>query len=63
MRFTLAFLVTFLAYVGSVWAENSVTPGELIVEPPTLICLGFEWPFTGDDNRNAEVEVRFREAG
>src|SRR5687768_10779404 len=37
--------------------------GELIVEPPTLICLGFEWEVSGDDNRNATVEVAYRAAG
>ena len=31
--------------------------GEFVVEPPTLICLGFEWEIIGDDNRNATVEV------
>ena len=31
-----------------------VTPGELIVEPPTLINLGFEWLIEGDVNRNAK---------
>lgn len=44
-------------------AGNSVTPGELLVEPPTLICLGFELPIEGDSNRNAEVKVRYRKSG
>ena len=30
-----------------------VTPGELVVEHPTLINLGFEWHIDGDANRNA----------
>ncbi len=34
-------------------AANAVVPGELVVEPPTLINLGFEWFIEGDDNRNA----------
>ena len=34
-----------------------VTPGEFIVDPPTLINLGFEWFVDGDDNRNATVQV------
>jgi hypothetical protein len=38
-------------------ADDAVTPGELIVEPPTLICLGFQWQATGDENRNATVAV------
>ena len=40
-----------------------VTAGALIVEPPTLICLGFEWEISGDDNRNATVGVTYRESG
>jgi hypothetical protein len=34
-------------------AENAVTAGAVLVERPTLICLGFEWDIQGDDNRNA----------
>jgi hypothetical protein len=41
----------------------AATAGAVIVEPPTLICLGFEWEITGDDNRNATVDVVFRKAG
>jgi hypothetical protein len=41
----------------------AVTPGEIVIDPPTLINLGFEWPITGDDNRNARVEVSFRKKG
>ena len=44
-------------------AENGVRPGEFIIEPPTLICLGFEWAISGDDNRNATVDVSYRRAG
>ena len=44
-------------------AENGVRPGEFIVEPPTLICLGFEWEISGDDNRNATVDVSYRAPG
>lgn len=33
------------------------------VEHPTLLNLGFEWSIRGDDNRNATVAVKFREAG
>ena len=36
---------------------DAVKAGELIIEPPTLNCLGFEWYIDGDDNRNAVVEV------
>jgi hypothetical protein len=40
-----------------------VTPGELLIEPPTLINLGFEWFIQGDTNRNASVQVSFRKTG
>jgi hypothetical protein len=42
---------------------NGVAPGEFIVEPPTLINLGFEWFIDGDDNRNASVAVSYRKQG
>lgn len=42
---------------------TAVTSGELVVEPATLINLGFEWHIDGDDNRNAMVEVSYRKAG
>src|SRR5918993_338492 len=42
---------------------NRVRAGELVVDPPTLINLGFEWFIQGDDNRNAAVEVSYRKPG
>ena len=42
---------------------NAVAAGELLVEPPTLINLGFEWSIEGDDNRNASVDVSYRRQG
>ncbi len=44
-------------------APTRVTPGELLIDPPTLINLGFEWLIDGDSNRNAKVDVSFRKAG
>ncbi|MCY3844653.1 MAG: hypothetical protein OXH69_14050, partial [Acidobacteria bacterium] len=44
-------------------ARNGVVTGELVIEPPTLINLGFEWLIQGDDNRNAAVQVSYREPG
>lgn len=52
-----------LVTAASLAAQNSVTPGRLHVEHPTLHNLGFEWAIAGDANRNATVEVRFRKAG
>ncbi len=43
--------------------RHTVTPGDLVVDPPTLINLGFEWVIDGDANRNASVAVSYRKAG
>jgi len=48
------------------WAafgEDATTPGRLIIQEPTLICLGFEWHIKGDDNENCRVEVDYRAMG
>src|SRR5262245_23450107 len=42
---------------------NAVVLGEFLIEPPTLINLGFEWFIEGDDNRNAAVAVSYRKPG
>jgi hypothetical protein len=42
---------------------DTVFPGELVIEPPTLINLGFEWLIQGDENRNAGVAVSYRREG
>ena len=42
---------------------NATVAGELVVEPPTLINLGFEWLIQGDANRNATVRVTFTRRG
>jgi hypothetical protein len=44
-------------------AMNKVKAGELVIDPPTLINLGFEWLIQGDDNRNARVDVAYRLKG
>src|SRR6478735_4353199 len=44
-------------------AANSTVAGEPLMEPPTLISLGIEWPIQGDDNRNAAVTVEYRKKG
>jgi hypothetical protein len=40
---------------------DRVVPGELMVDPPTLENLGFRWYITGDSNRNASVQMAYRE--
>src|SRR6185295_2937112 len=49
--------------VAAAAAEPKVKPGELVIDHPTLINLGFEWVIQGDDNRNAQVEVSYRRQG
>src|SRR5438034_3061781 len=44
-------------------AGSAVAAGEFIVDPPTLINLGFEWFIQGDENRNASVDVSYRKQG
>jgi hypothetical protein len=56
---------TLLSLAGAAahGAVPAVKPGEIVIDPPTLINLGFEWPINGDDNRNAKVDVSFRKKG
>jgi hypothetical protein len=58
VRIWIAFL-----FAMCVWAADGVTAGRFVVERPTLINLGFEWQITGDDDRDAAVEVSYRKAG
>ena len=44
-------------------SSDTVVTGELVIEPATLINLGFEWFIQGDANRNASVDVAFRKKG
>jgi hypothetical protein len=45
------------------FSQTNVTPGEFIVDPPTLVSLGFAWNIVGDDNRNARVDITYRKKG
>lgn len=58
----LRFLLPLVA-AASLPAGDAVTAGPFSVERPTLICLGFEWRISGDENRNATVEAAYRKAG
>jgi hypothetical protein len=66
IRATMRTYITFLSallVLPQLRAEEAVRPGRVVVEPGTLICLGFEWEIAGDDNRNASAEVEFRKTG
>ena len=63
MRIRAAVLLFLISFTDVSFALDAVVPGELYAEPPTLLCLGFEWNIEGDDNRNATVSVEYREHG
>ena len=42
---------------------DMISAAEFVIDPPTLINLGFEWFVQGDENRNASVAVSFRKKG
>ena len=56
-------LTLFAGFSSPAHSEDAVQVGEFTVEPPTLICAGFEWLMQGDDNSNAAVEVSYRKKG
>ena len=63
-RTVIGFIVTLCTIaVQAAEATNAITPGDLVVDPPTLICLGFYWPMEGDDDHNATAAIEFRRKG
>ena len=60
---TILVVLALVTVMPTMRAANGVTPGQFVIEPATLICLGFEWDISGDDNRNATVAVSYRVAG
>lgn len=60
---TSCFVASFMLAAASAYAQNSTEAGTFVVEHPTLLNLGFEWPIRGDENRNASVDVEFRAVG
>ncbi|NND07644.1 MAG: hypothetical protein HKN87_14810 [Saprospiraceae bacterium] len=54
---------TILSFGAGLAQKNDTNAGTFTVEHPTLLNLGFEWSISGDENRNATVEVQFRAVG
>ncbi|MEO8223453.1 MAG: thrombospondin type 3 repeat-containing protein [Gammaproteobacteria bacterium] len=51
-------------FAGLAGAANSIQPGTLASDPPTVCCLGVFLPITtGDDNLNATATLRYRQTG
>jgi hypothetical protein len=59
---SLLFAAAVLVPIPS-WTQTRTVAGDFVIEPPTLVSLGFEWHFSGDDNRNARVDVTYRKRG
>ena len=62
----LALLATFAAGVlmaDSAAATDKVTALNIEIVPPTVVSGGVDWKIYGDDNRNAEVSLEYREIG
>ena len=56
-------LLLVLLWATPIFSADKTSAREFIVEPATLISLGFEWKIDGDDNRNATVAVFYRKKG
>ncbi len=59
----IALFVLMFVVASRAQAQTTTVAGEFSVEPPTLLSLGFDWKITGDDNRNAAVDVSYRKKG
>lgn len=59
----IAAVIVALPWATAVFAADRTTVKDFIIEPPTLVSLGFEWRIDGDDNRNAIVSVSYRKRG
>ena len=57
------FLCVAILLARSSSAQTTTVSGDFSIEPPTLVSLGFDWKISGDDNRNAQVDVSFRRKG
>src|ERR1700690_4200569 len=63
MRHPLILLPVLFAAPLIAQTPRAATAGEFVVEPPTLVSLGFEWKISGDDNRDSRVDVTYRQKG
>jgi hypothetical protein len=59
----LSIVAAFASSAVAAETDTTVTPGEFVIEHPTLNNLGFEWHIDGDANRNAAVAVSYRRQG
>ena len=58
-----ALLPALVTLVGRASAQSASTPGEITTPYPTIENIAVEWALGGDDDGDASVAVRYREAG
>jgi hypothetical protein len=51
------------AAIPAAYAANNVVVGDVRIDTPTVCCLGFSVPVTGDDNFNAGGTIEYRVSG
>jgi hypothetical protein len=63
MSNTLITLIALGVSAGAILADDTLHMGAPTLDRPTLTTLGIQLPITGDDDMNASVSVRYRQAG
>jgi hypothetical protein len=63
VRLALAAVLTAAAVAPAGAQQDAARAGELILERPTILSLGFEWRIEGDANGNATGHVQYRPVG
>ena len=58
-----AMLVFALAGIRTADAVDNIQVGDVITDSPTICCLGFSVPVSGDDNYDAVAAIEYRLAG
>lgn len=56
-------VLLLVLHLGPALADDVLRPGAPQLDRPTLMALGVKLPVSGDDNYNATVSVRYRQAG
>ena len=56
-------LVSLLMASCPALAVEDITVGDVVVDEPTLCCLGFSLPVSGDDDYDAVATIEYRPAG
>ena len=63
LALVVAVLAAGLWVNGMAYGEQAVRPGRVVVEAPTLTCIGVRWYVAGDRNENAQVQLAYRRKG